>query len=169
MKKITLYITIILMASSFTDLFPQEDFPLEPMSPQRRERIESLRIWKMTEFLNLTSEQSNKFFPKLNQFERSIHEKQRMQRDLMLQIYTNITDENYKASKSEVQKYTRKLADLERQIINEKESFLNDLDEVFSPEQQLRYIIFENRFKNRLMRMLGDQNRPMRQKQERRR
>ena len=43
---------------------------------ERHEKMETLRIYKMTEFLELTPEQSEKFFPRLKQYENNVRKMQ---------------------------------------------------------------------------------------------
>jgi hypothetical protein len=120
----------------------------------RREKIEALRVYRMTEFLNLTEEQAVTFFPRLNAFENNIRQKQQQQMSLIREIDNKIKDANFKTSEAEVKKYCRQLADTERELIKEKEKFVEELGTVLSPEQQLRYLIFEARFRERLIRSL---------------
>jgi len=44
-----------------TVVMAQDDF-METMDPDRREQMEALRIWKMTEYLELSTEESIQFF-----------------------------------------------------------------------------------------------------------
>ncbi|MCK4447628.1 MAG: hypothetical protein KAW56_11185, partial [Candidatus Marinimicrobia bacterium] len=60
-------------------------------------------------------------------------------------------------------------AEIEKDIINQKEEFINDLSTVLTPEQQLQYIVFENRFRRKLMKTLNQQARQKRLNQEGRR
>jgi hypothetical protein len=62
MKKVIIILLINLLLTPII-MLGQEDF-MPPMNPERREQMEALRIWKMTEFLDLTSDQSVSFFPK---------------------------------------------------------------------------------------------------------
>lgn len=121
----------------------------------RREKIEALRIYRMTEFLDLTEDQAVTFFPRLNAFENNIRQKQRQQMGLIQEIDNKIKDVNFKANEAEVKKYSRQLADMERELIKEKEKFIEELGTVLTPEQQLRYLIFEARFRERLIRSLN--------------
>jgi len=135
-------------------LLGQEDF-MPPMNPERREQMEVLRIWKMTEFLELTSDQSIRFFPKLKEMEAGIRKNLDKQRDIMIEINKLTEDPNYKADPADVKKYAHRLAELEKEILNDKENFVIGCADVLTTEQQLKFITFENRFRNRLMRSLS--------------
>jgi len=152
MKKI-LGLTLIIVFLRVGFINAQEDF-MGPMNPDRRERMEALRIWKMTEFLDLTTEQSTKFFPKLKEFKESIRDDRDKQRKIMIEIHKLVNDEDSKSSQADVKKYARQLSELEKNIITKKEAFIIDTGDVLTADQQMKYIIFENRFRNRLMKAL---------------
>jgi len=135
-------------------LLGQEDF-MPPMNPERREQMEALRIWKMTEFLELTSDQSTRFFPRLREMEAGIRKNLDKQRDIMIEINKQTEDPNYKANPADVKKYAHHLAELEKEIVTDKENFILNCADVLTTQQQLKFIIFENRFRNRLMRSLS--------------
>jgi len=141
--------------------YAQDDF-IGPMDPARREQMEALRIWKMTEFLELSTEQSAQFFPRLKEFEDFIRENQDKQRDIMTAIYQSLKDKDYTASEKDVKKYARQLADLEKEILDRKEAFIISIGDVLTEEQQLRFIVFDNRFRNRLMRSIYQPHGPAR-------
>ena len=152
MKK-ALGLALILVFLCIGFINAQEDF-MGPMDPDRRERMEALRIWKMTEFLDLTTEQSTKFFPKLKEFKESIRDDRDRQRKIMIEIHKLVNDEDYKSSHAVVKKYAKQLSELEKNIITKKEAFIIDTGDILTADQQMKYLIFENRFRNRLMKAL---------------
>ncbi|HCL00139.1 MAG TPA: hypothetical protein DHW42_08570 [Candidatus Marinimicrobia bacterium] len=152
MKKILgLTLIIVFLCMGFTNA--QEDF-MGPMDPERREQMEALRIWKMTEYLDLTTEQAAQFFPRLREFRESIRDDQDRQRKIMIEIHKLVKDQDYKSSRSDVKKYAKQLSELEKNIITKKEAFILDIGDVLAADQQMKYIIFENRFRNRLMKTI---------------
>jgi Spy/CpxP family protein refolding chaperone len=160
MKKVIIILLINLLLTPII-MLGQEDF-MPPMNPERREQMEALRIWKMTEFLDLTSDQSVSFFPKLKEMEAGIRKNLNKQRDIMIEINKLTEDPNYKADPADVKKYAHQLAELEKEIVTAKEHFVVDCSDVLTPEQQLKFITFDNRFRNRLMRSLSrpDEHKP---------
>ena len=136
-----------------TVVMAQDDF-METMDPDRREQMEALRIWKMTEYLELSTEESIQFFPRLKEFEDIIHENQNRQRNIMKSIYELLKDENYTTTEKDVKNYAKQLADLEKEISNQKEVFIISIGDVLREDQQLKFIVFDNRFRNRLMRSI---------------
>ena len=126
----------------------------------RREQLDALRIYKMTEYLNLSENQAVIFYPRLNAFENNIRQKQQQQMRIIREINRKLQEGNFKPADTDVQKYSRQLAEAEREMIQEKEKFINELGNVLTPEQQLRYLIFEARFRQRLIRSLGIKHEP---------
>lgn len=155
-KPVYTLLALVLMANG---LFGQDDF--KPMNPERRERMESLRIWKMTEFLELSSDQSVLFFPKLREYEKSIRSDQEGQREIIRRINEKIEREADRIGQDDVRKYTQQMTDFEKRIIDKKQKFILDLSDVLTPEQQMKFIIFDSNFRNRLMKMLNPEDRPM--------
>ena len=151
MKKVLIFIIGLLLTGA--TLMAQDDFT-GPMDPDRREQMESLRIWKMTEFLDLTPEQAKRFFPRLKEYEARIHENMNKQRDIMKKIYELGKDKDYKATDKEVKEYAWQLANLEKDIAEQKAKFVIDIGDVLTENQQLKFIVFDNRFRNRLMRSI---------------
>jgi len=147
------YLGIIIVLLLCSGLMAQEDWNSDRMQ-QRRERIEQLRIWKMTEFLDLTTEQSEKFFPRLRSFENQVHSIKKEQADLMQEIYIKLENSDYQPSEEAVLKIAEQLSELEHQIIKQKIEFIKNLSDTLSPEQQIKFLIFENRFRNRLMKAM---------------
>ena len=133
---------------------------MPPMNPERREQMEALRIWKMTEFLGLTSDQSIRFFPKLKEMEAGIRKNLDKQRDIMIEINKLTEDPKYKANPADVKKYAYRLAELEKEIVTDKENFIISCADVLTTEQQLKFMTFENRFRSRLMRSLSPSDEP---------
>lgn len=131
----------------------QDDF-MGPMDPARREKMEALRIWKMTECLELSAEQSTQFFPRLKEFEDFIRDNQDKQRNIMTKIHQLTNDKNYTATEKDVKKYAKQLADLEKEILDRKEAFIISIGDVLTEDQQMKFIVFDNRFRNRLMRSI---------------
>lgn len=153
MNKIQLILLGIFLLGTFS-VYAQEEF-MPPLEPDRVEQMEALRIWKMTEFLDLDTEQSTQFFPRLKEHENIIHEIQKKQRDMMTEIYKEIDKEDSQISQADIKTYAHKMAEAEKEIVKEKERFINSLGDILTEKQQAKFIVFENRFRNRLMRSLN--------------
>lgn len=145
----------VLLASliPFSQVFSQHELNIQEVE-NRREKLEAMRIWKMTDFLDLSAEQSEKFFPMLREFEKNVRREQEKQRELISEIYDRMREADYTPTESDVEKLISQLADSERNIIDKKEEFIISLSEVLTPEQQIKYIVFDIRFRSDLVKSL---------------
>lgn len=149
MKRVRCILILVLITASTGALLAQE-----PFMDERRERLESLRIWKMTEFMELTSEQSIVFFPKLQAFEKSLREQQEQQEILLREINDRLENQEEEFTQAEVDQLIKDLMKMQKHILEKRQKFMDSLEDDLRPEQQAKFIIFESQFKNRLMRMM---------------
>jgi len=122
-------------------------------SPKVMERIETLKMWKLTEALDLSQEQAVVVFPLLNSFrlaEDSLRERQMiLVRELgeVLQSGTDsieilgIIDELKAAQKTE--------CDIKIELFDE-------LPKILSAEQQAKYVLFEIEFRKKMMELIRE-------------
>jgi hypothetical protein len=120
-----------------------------PMDPEKmRERIETLRLWKMIEVLDLTPEQSDKFLPLLHRFQQ----KQRELETAGKQLFRDLEEELNSTEPSE-KTLQNILLDLERNkgaLENERNNFLTSSREILTTIQEARLIWFEHKFEKEL-------------------
>lgn len=111
-------------------------------------RLETLRIWKMTEYMDLSEEQAAAFFPALNE-----HRDRRedldstegaIQRELMKAIEEGELDQEL------VDEKVARLTKLHEQRLRMETRFMRSLSEYLTPEQQAKYLVFERRFRHML-------------------
>lgn len=128
--------------------------PKTPGMPEGRRLIETIKIWKMTEALNLDEDQAAKLFPKLAQLEasrREFHRQQRMLRDELTELLKQqpLRDQEVKA----------RLERLERTEIDfrgREQVIRGGLRSILSVEQQARLALFEDRFESEMRRAIQD-------------
>jgi len=138
----------------------------ETSMAERREKMETLRIYKMTEFLELTPEQSEKFFPRLKQYEKNVRKMQHQQMQLVREIDQITQNTDTTVTEADVKKFLRAMAQIEKDIIAEKEKFISGLSSILTPSQQLKYMIFDNRFRRHLMKTLNPPPNEMKNQQK---
>lgn len=125
-----------------------------PDFKERREKMKKYRTWKMTEYLELTPEQSQTFFPKYNQFEKRMHEKGGEIRKLVLKIDSMLQKENIELTDADYRKYRNQLLQLEKDRVEMKKEFLQSIDELLNTEQKIKYLIFDDKFKHDMMKKI---------------
>ncbi len=149
MKKcIVLFLSLVPVLLS---AHPQMGNQGSPMGPQRQgmqERWETLRIWKLTDFLELNQDQAAEFFPALQEFRKSMERLDSAEVSLQKAIINEIQSGN--VNQRFVNKTKREIVDLREKRLLREHEFLNTLPEYLTPEQQAKYLVFERRFQQAL-------------------
>lgn len=120
-------------------------------------RLEMLRIWKLSEFLGLDQKQATQFFPAL----QSHRETMRGIDSSIVVLHKSIFDQvNQKeVSQAQVNVWRAKLLDLQHQKSVQEQSFLKSLPQYLTPEQQAKYLVFEWRFQQMLRNAIRERGR----------
>ena len=146
-------VLLILMFS--TQVFAQPGPNGEPrMREKMKERIKTLKIWKLTEEVDLTSDQSEKFFPIYKDFQKGLMELEEKRFRLLREL-----DELSNADDVNDQSLKNKMDEIEAIHDDHKKlhtAFLKDTGSILSVKQQARLLIFEERFKNRMHETIND-------------
>jgi hypothetical protein len=143
MIKSLVFLTIVLAVC-----FAQENEKDDP-----RAIIEKVRIYRLTQELDLTTEQAIEFFPKLNELQRVDREFRNAQQEILRELRILVRDS---APDIEILESLTKYEDalknrVERQIIKIKE-----IRKMLTPNQQARYLIFQDEFEREIRRMIQE-------------
>lgn len=136
MKTITFILTLLFLSAG--TLQAQDD-----VIPERqREKVKQLRIWKLTDKLNLTEEQSLKFFPAYNKNmddqEQLRHERKRVIQDLK---------ENGDAlTEAKVSEKVDQMLEIEQKMLTRRKEFLKSLEGILTPKQRAILVAFDAEF-----------------------
>ena len=124
MKKMVL---LIALAISFTTLYGQKQPPpLDEFQMQERmDKLENFRIWKMTETLDLSEKQAEKFFPKLREGEKKLQKLYTKRQELHSSIQEMIDSE--KIILDEVLKITESIKKLDHKIVDARSNLATDM------------------------------------------
>ncbi|MCH8011029.1 MAG: hypothetical protein IIA61_03620 [Candidatus Marinimicrobia bacterium] len=135
------------------------DPPLERrVDPKERSRIEMMKMWRLTEHLNLSEEQATKFFPRYKGLSEGIEVLNSRQKELV-EEFKKMMEMRDEISDADFNRMMKQFQEIEELKIKEKFKFVHDLSDVLSPEQRARYIIFEVRFKHELKKALREERR----------
>ena len=124
----------------------------------RRERIEEIRIWKMTNYLDLTTEQAVQFFPVLKEHEARMFAIIDKQQEVLAKLVEKCNDAKYDPSDKDVAEILTTYEKFDVQLKNEKSDFVKNKLGFLSNQQKVKYIVFDSRFKSHLLRALKEQN-----------
>ncbi|MDY6973176.1 MAG: hypothetical protein SV775_12720 [Thermodesulfobacteriota bacterium] len=119
-----------------------------PFSPEDRDdlrkRIGLIRMWRLTEELNLSEEKADKLFPLLHQFDNEKVGLEKEKAELMKDLQKCLKDEDIEESKLEdlIEKLEKNQS--AREVL-EKEK-LGELKQILSPQEQAKLILFVESF-----------------------
>lgn len=137
---------------------PAPEEPTQTPPPEKREQlrrnIENMRIWKMMQFLELSTEQSTKFFPIFNGFQRK-REKLEEERGEMMRRLGELV-ESEAEHESEIRRLMSGLVKNRERMVSRQDEFRREAGKVLSLKQQAKLFIFEERFRREMHRMIED-------------
>jgi Spy/CpxP family protein refolding chaperone len=125
-----------------------------PMRERVRERIQTMKIWKLTEAVGLTSKQSEQFFPIYNRYQKALEDLEFRRGQLVDQLERLVGNSN--SSDEEISDTMAALNDIPRQILAERDKFFKDISPILPLEQQGKLAVFEERFKQQLQQFIRE-------------
>lgn len=152
MKFLKMILPVILIMAVSLQAQPMHNDRM--MNENRRKQMETMRIWKMTEFLELTKEQAEKFFPRLREQDEIVRKLLDKQMEIMNTYEGKIKQEDFTPEQKDIQKLVKELNETEVKIAGVKSEFILSLSDILTPRQQIRYLLFEPHFRRNLMREL---------------
>lgn len=132
---------------------------LPAQAQERREhrkmdsKIEQLEKVKLIEALDLTEDQSVRFFARRNEHRREI-EKLEERSDELLRIMENMLDERDEKNLAEQKKLLNELLDIRIQIENKRRQFILSLNDILTFDQISRLVVFEKKFREEIRKIL---------------
>ena len=135
MKKIIVILLSLLLVSA--------------LAAQDMKNIENYRIYKMSEYLELTPEQAETFFPLLRQYEKEIKEVKGEEKVLYDELKAMQSGKE-EASSEKLQDVMGKMQGLENKRMNMKQNFMKQSGKMLSPGQCAKIPTFEKDFRDHL-------------------
>ncbi|MCD6098703.1 hypothetical protein J7K18_07425 [bacterium] len=142
----------MVLLMGFVFLFAGVIFSQPPELPERvKKRVETFRIWKLTEFLELTDEQAASFFPKYNAF--------RKEREHLREEHLAAEDSirmllGKKGNEDRLKSLCSRLQDNRRAASELEINFFNECSKILTTEQQAKLMIFEEQFRREVTDMI---------------
>lgn len=133
---------------------PPEDFRKPPSKEQidkTRKRIETLKMWKLTESLNLDEETASKLFPLINQYDKErLAVQQKMRKDIR-----DLRETVGTAGEDELRKKIESIKDHHKNLqrINDEET--GKVGEILGVRNMARYIIFKQDFDREMKKIIA--------------
>lgn len=129
------------------------------MAQEHRERrmmdnkIEQLEKVKIIEALDLTEEQSIRFFARRNEHRKEIEKLEMRSEELIKDIENTIVDSNEK-NIVEQKRLLNEFLDIRIQIENKRKQFILSLNDILSTEQVSKLVVFEKKFREEIRKIL---------------
>ena len=116
----------------------------------RRERMETMMVWRLTEELDLKPKQAEKFFPRFREHRKNLSDIHKEQREIGKRLRQKI-GEDEKISKSEVTSAVKEINLLRKKTVDVEEKFLLGRADLLDPLQLSRL----GMFKQEMLREMG--------------
>tara|TARA_B100002003_G_scaffold167498_1_gene155531 strand:+ start:111 stop:599 length:489 start_codon:yes stop_codon:yes gene_type:complete len=120
--------------------------PEQAVVKEKKEKMEMMMAWKLTEHLKLTNEEAEKFFPRFREHRETMDAFTDKEKKLNAEIKEKI-ERGDALSNNDLDKLLDELSGLERKRIKEKKSFIDGLEGHLDNVQRAKLIGFEHRFR----------------------
>jgi len=125
-----------------------------PMRQKIRERIKTMKVWRLTDAVGLTTEQSEKFFPVYNKFQDQLEELEQGQHRLAVKLDSLANDpmskdDDIKAAMAEMKQGRQKMVDT-------NDAMMKEVSGILSVRQQGKLMAFEERFRRELQELINE-------------
>ena len=145
MKKILFFTSLLFFISFLANAQKQKKKQV------RGEKIKALKIAFLTNELDLTSSEAEKFWPIYNRYDEKLHQLERVEKQkLRAQIKDASGIDNI--SENEAKSIVRKIADIDEQVYKTKVTYDKELATVLSFKKLLKLKVAEKDFVRKLMR-----------------
>jgi Spy/CpxP family protein refolding chaperone len=119
-----------------------------------REKIETMRTWKLIEYLDLSEKQSDEFLPVLKNLRKNESQLFEKRREILEKIKLLVDEE--KPSPDKIKELLSRLEDNRKKLQQERELFLDKSKLILSIVQQGKLALFEERFEQRMKEIIDE-------------
>lgn len=132
-----------------------QDFDRPPNKEQMervRERVETLRIWKLTKALDLDEKTSAQLFPVLNRYDKKRAETHNAIRNDMRELRDSVREKREGRIRNVLERLENDHTALQR--VNDEERA--ELKNILTIEQQANYLIFQHEFEHEIRKIIAE-------------
>ena len=155
MKKTTLTLLLLFMIGT---LAAQPGRPGGP-GGQYGERMEMMMIWKLTDHLELTQDQAEKFFPSMRAHQKQVLKIRKEEKELFTPVYKKVK-KGEDISKAEANKLLNKVATYEQKRSKARIDFVKNSGDILNPTQQVKLLMFDGQMKQQVRNRMQDRYKP---------
>ena len=132
---------IVIIIMSFSFILCQPGKARVP-GGQYQNRMETMMVWKLTDYLNLSEQQAEKLFPRMRRHRVRMGDLHAEEKDLFDSYLSKIKKEE-KISQSDVNAMLKKMESLEQKKSTNRIDFIRSTKDILDPEQQIMFMSFE--------------------------
>lgn len=162
MEKTTALIIGILMTGI---LFAQPEGPQRP-GDQYGKRMEMMTIWKLTDYLDLSEQQAEKFFPRMRSHQKKVQVLQKDELELFKPLLEKVS-KNEEITKAELKIVLDKLDTLDQKRIQARSQFIKKTGDVLTPTQQAKLVMFKGHMKTQVRGKIEEYRNPRKMRKQR--
>lgn len=151
------FLVLILVAGFgiYSSAEPPEDIERPPSKEQMekvRKRIETLRMWRLTDVLNLDEKTSTQVFPLLSKYDRKRTEVEQSLRSSMKELRESLKEKREGSLKNILDK----LEENHKAHQRIKEEEWAELKKILTIEQQAKFILFQQEFEREIRKIIAE-------------
>ena len=109
---------------------------------QYQNRMETMMVWKLTDYLNLSEQQAEKLFPRMRRHRLRMGDLHAEEKDLFDSYLSKIKKEE-NISQSDVNTMLKKMENLDQKKSTNRIDFIRSTKDILDPEQQIMFMSFE--------------------------
>lgn len=147
-----IFVFLLAAQAGYAQRPPGHPFPEEGKRERLREEIETMKMWKMLEVLDLTQEQSDKFLPAWRETQKAEKTFREKREDLLKSLEAVLGEE--KPDEKKIREILGQLDKERLQMEEVQQRFRQKAEGVLTLQQQARLLLFEDRFEKRMMEII---------------
>ena len=132
---------IVIIIMSFSFILCQPGKARGP-GGQYQNRMETMMVWKLTDYLNLSEQQAEKLFPRMRRHRVRMGDLHTEEKDLFDSYLSKIKKEE-NISQSDVNTMLKKMENLDQKKSTNRIDFIRSIKDILDPEQQIMFMSFE--------------------------
>lgn len=145
--KITLL--LVMLSGLFAQDFDRDTHDIDQFDGKRKQRMEMMMVWRLTEDLELTPDQADKFFPRFRQHREEMEDLKKMTKALGKEMKEKLRKDE-EISKADISSTVNKINDLRKQGIDLETKFLLGMDNLLTPKQMANLGVFKQKMMREL-------------------
>ncbi|MEO0072736.1 MAG: hypothetical protein ABIK10_04785 [candidate division WOR-3 bacterium] len=119
-----------------------------------RDIVERVRVYRLAELLDLTEEQSIRFFPQLKELKR-LREEFRLNQEKILQQLEECLRKPFKKD-TDLKSLIDELEQLKRKFYEDETKIHKEISKILSPEQYAKFLMFQAHFGKEIREMIRE-------------